>query len=95
MHVNWLPLGLLLIFLQRLKEIGPNPSSPKALGDLLMHWVSFTILDRTCPFFAFLAFLHSPLSWSSLAGDSNHADSPQACYDITRKLVDHLPRLKN
>lgn len=25
--------------LQKLKEIGPNPSSPKALGDLLMRWV--------------------------------------------------------
>ncbi len=24
---------------QRLKEIGANPSSPKALGDLLMRWV--------------------------------------------------------
>jgi hypothetical protein len=24
---------------QKLKEIGPNPSSPKALGDLLMRWV--------------------------------------------------------
>lgn len=27
------------IFLQKLKEIGPNPSDPKALGDLLMRWV--------------------------------------------------------
>lgn len=44
MHVNRLLLGLLLMSFQRLKEIGPNPSSPKALGDLLMHWVSFTIL---------------------------------------------------
>lgn len=26
-------------YLQKLKEIGPNPSSPKALGDLLMRWV--------------------------------------------------------
>ncbi|KAG8825963.1 hypothetical protein FRC17_008443 [Serendipita sp. 399] len=26
-------------FLTQLKEIGPNPSSPKALGDLLMRWV--------------------------------------------------------
>jgi hypothetical protein len=25
--------------LQKLKEIGPNPSSPKALGDLLMRWI--------------------------------------------------------
>ena len=25
--------------LQKLKEIGTNPSSPKALGDLLMRWV--------------------------------------------------------
>jgi hypothetical protein len=25
--------------IQRLKEIGTNPSSPKALGDLLMRWV--------------------------------------------------------
>jgi hypothetical protein len=24
---------------QKLKEIGPNPSDPKALGDLLMRWV--------------------------------------------------------
>lgn len=24
---------------QRLKEIGTNPSSPKALSDLLMQWV--------------------------------------------------------
>ena len=24
---------------QKLKEIGPSPSSPKALGDLLMRWV--------------------------------------------------------
>jgi hypothetical protein len=27
-------------FLAKLNEIGPNPSSPKALGDLLMRWVS-------------------------------------------------------
>ncbi|KIM21537.1 hypothetical protein M408DRAFT_39181, partial [Serendipita vermifera MAFF 305830] len=27
------------VFLGQLKEIGPNPSSPKALGDLLMRWV--------------------------------------------------------
>ncbi|KAG8906619.1 hypothetical protein FRB99_006489 [Tulasnella sp. 403] len=26
-------------FLGKLKEIGPNPSSPKALGDLLMRWI--------------------------------------------------------
>ena len=43
MQVNWWFLGSLLMSLQRLKEIGPNPSSPKALGDLLMHWVSCTI----------------------------------------------------
>ena len=40
MQVNWLLPGLLLMCsLQGLKEIGP-----KALGNLLMHWVSFTIL---------------------------------------------------
>ena len=27
--------------LARLEEIGPSPSSPKALGDLLMRWVSY------------------------------------------------------
>ena len=43
MQVNRLLRGPLLMSLQRLKEIGPNPSSPKALGDLLMHWVSLTI----------------------------------------------------
>ena len=26
-------------FLKALKEIGPNPASPKALGDLLMRWI--------------------------------------------------------
>lgn len=26
-------------FLKSLKEIGPNPSSPRALGDLLMRWI--------------------------------------------------------
>ncbi|MCO5607462.1 hypothetical protein L7F22_061658 [Adiantum nelumboides] len=26
-------------FLRSLKEIGPNPSSPRALGDLLMRWI--------------------------------------------------------
>ncbi|KAE8251386.1 hypothetical protein A4X13_0g4020 [Tilletia indica] len=26
-------------FLKSLREIGPNPSSPKALGDLLMRWI--------------------------------------------------------
>ncbi|CAO1617326.1 unnamed protein product [Sympodiomycopsis kandeliae] len=26
-------------FLKMLKEIGPNPSSPRALGDLLMRWI--------------------------------------------------------
>jgi hypothetical protein len=29
----------LMLSIQRLKEIGTNPSSPKALGDLLMRWV--------------------------------------------------------
>jgi hypothetical protein len=28
---------------QRLKDIGTNPSSPKALGDLLMRWVSLGV----------------------------------------------------
>ncbi|GAA5925642.1 uncharacterized protein JCM15063_005079 [Sporobolomyces koalae] len=28
------------ILLGKLNEIGPNPSSPKALGDLLMRWIS-------------------------------------------------------
>ena len=28
------------VLLGKLEEIGPNPSSPKALGDLLMRWVS-------------------------------------------------------
>lgn len=27
-------------FLKALREIGPNPSSPKALGDLLMKWIN-------------------------------------------------------
>ena len=31
--------SLILTAIQRLKEIGTNPSSPKALGDLLMRWV--------------------------------------------------------
>lgn len=26
-------------FLRSLQEIGPNPASPKGLGNLLMHWV--------------------------------------------------------
>ena len=26
-------------FQAKLKEIGPNPSSPRAIGDLLMGWV--------------------------------------------------------
>lgn len=29
-----------LFYLQKLNEIGPNPSSPKALGDLLMRWIT-------------------------------------------------------
>lgn len=31
---------LTCICLQKLNEIGPNPSSPKALGDLLMRWIT-------------------------------------------------------
>jgi hypothetical protein len=30
---------------QRLKDIGTNPSSPKALGDLLMRWVCLGVLQ--------------------------------------------------
>ena len=37
----------MLIPFQRLKEIGPNPSSPKALGDLLMRWVSLTLFIQS------------------------------------------------
>jgi len=33
---------------QKLKEIGPNPSSPKALGDLLMRWVC-TVIPASNP----------------------------------------------
>jgi hypothetical protein len=33
------PSTELMLSIQRLKEIGTNPSSPKALGDLLMRWV--------------------------------------------------------
>lgn len=29
---------------QKLKEIGTNPSSPKALGDLLMNWVCVSVV---------------------------------------------------
>lgn len=31
-------------FMAKLNEIGPNPSSPKALGDLLMRWVSVGLM---------------------------------------------------
>lgn len=31
-------------FLAKLNDIGPNPSSPKALGDLLMRWVSLGLI---------------------------------------------------
>lgn len=30
---------LILTTAQKLREIGPNPSSPKAIGDLLMRWI--------------------------------------------------------
>lgn len=41
-----------------LEEIGPNPSSPKALGDLLMRWVSLVLA-------ALLCFSDSRRSWSA------------------------------
>ncbi len=41
------PTYAMLIPFQRLKEIGPNPSSPKALGDLLMRWVSLTLFIQS------------------------------------------------
>ena len=50
---------------QKLKEIGPNPSSPKALGDLLMRWVS--------PRPPFLSSSHTPLSSSLSPGEGTLA----------------------
>lgn len=32
-------------FQAKLKEIGPNPSSPRAIGDLLMTWVCNSLFD--------------------------------------------------
>ena len=34
---------------QKLKEIGTSPSSPKALGDLLMRWVGGYMLSSQVP----------------------------------------------
>lgn len=39
--------GLTAHIEQKLNDIGPNPASPKALGDLLMRWVS-TIYCAAC-----------------------------------------------
>ena len=33
------------VLLAKLEDIGPNPASPKALGDLLMRWVRLALLD--------------------------------------------------
>jgi hypothetical protein len=38
-HLNQPVSTELMLSNQRLKDIGTNPSSPKALGDLLMRWV--------------------------------------------------------
>jgi hypothetical protein len=43
----------LTLLVKKLKEIGTNPSSPKALGDLLMRWV------RTINYRYFIQLIHS------------------------------------
>ncbi|KAN0064616.1 hypothetical protein ACQY0O_002245 [Thecaphora frezii] len=50
-------------FLKALKEIGPNPSSPKALGDLLMRWID----DLEAPYTRFCEHYMSDFdSWSKV-----------------------------
>ncbi|KAJ9475115.1 DH domain-containing protein [Pseudozyma hubeiensis] len=50
-------------FLKALKEIGPNPSSPKALGDLLMKWID----DLEAPYTRFCeGYLADFDAWSTV-----------------------------
>ncbi|SNX84695.1 related to GEF1 protein [Melanopsichium pennsylvanicum] len=50
-------------FLKALKEIGPNPSSPKALGDLLMKWID----DLEAPYSRFCeSYLADFDAWSAV-----------------------------
>lgn len=50
-------------FLKALKEIGPNPSSPKALGDLLMKWID----DLEAPYTRFCEnYLADFDAWSTV-----------------------------
>ncbi len=50
-------------FLKALREIGPNPSSPKALGDLLMKWID----DLEAPYSRFCdTFLADFDAWSTV-----------------------------
>lgn len=54
-------------FLKSLKEIGPNPSSPRALGDLLMRWID----DLETPYLRYCDNYFSDFdNWSSVQGNA-------------------------
>ncbi|SPO37839.1 related to GEF1 protein [Pseudozyma flocculosa] len=58
-------------FLKALKEIGPNPSSPKALGDLLMRWID----DLEAPYTRFCeSYLADFDSWPKVQSNPRLAE---------------------
>ncbi|GAC71332.1 hypothetical protein PANT_2d00059 [Moesziomyces antarcticus T-34] len=58
-------------FLKALKEIGPNPSSPKALGDLLMKWID----DLEAPYSRFCeSYLCDFDAWSAVQSNPRLAN---------------------
>ena len=65
MQVTRLLLGLLLMCLVPPETEGHRSQFvfPKALGNLLMHWISFTIFVSNCFYFFSLSFFIPPLAW--------------------------------
>ncbi|UZJ56586.1 hypothetical protein CBS101457_005906 [Exobasidium rhododendri] len=86
-------------FLKSLKEIGPNPSSPRALGDLLMRWID----DLEAPYLRYCDNYFTDFdNWPSVqtnaklppllvaVSESTQADGTPIIFSDKKRQVGHI-----
>lgn len=67
-------------FLRALQEIGPNPSSPKGLGNLLMHWI-----DTLQPPYSHYIDVYTP-HLDTRPDIAHHVRLPSVLQNVNRQL---------
>lgn len=67
-------------FLRALQEIGPNPSSPKGLGNLLMHWI-----DTLQPSYSHYIDVYTP-HLDTRPDIAHHVRLPSVLQNVNRQI---------